>query len=128
MVLSPSSAGANSLPGGIPAALQQAIQQLVTTLAPTRVYLFGSQARGTAGPDSDYDLMVVVPPFTAAAALPGFKRDRLAYRALRNMPFAKDVMVWTEREFAGRLHLPASLPATVVREGLVIYDRPMSVA
>jgi predicted nucleotidyltransferase len=28
---------------------------------PWRLYLFGSTARGDAGPDSDYDFMVVVP-------------------------------------------------------------------
>ena len=31
------------------------------------------------------------------------------------------VVVWTLADFDGRLHLKASLPATVVREGLLLY-------
>jgi uncharacterized protein len=30
-------------------------------MTPSPFYLFGSKARGEAGPDSDYDLMVIVP-------------------------------------------------------------------
>ena len=37
------------------------VRRLVDAYHPERVYLFGSVARGDAGPDSDYDLMVVVP-------------------------------------------------------------------
>ncbi|HAM59033.1 MAG TPA: hypothetical protein DCQ64_27910 [Candidatus Rokubacteria bacterium] len=36
-------------------------RRLVATYRPERIFLFGSRARGTAGPDSDYDLLVVVP-------------------------------------------------------------------
>lgn len=40
--------------------LDEIVRRLVCEFAPERIYLFGSQARGDAGPDSDYDLMVVV--------------------------------------------------------------------
>ena len=33
-----------------------------------RIYLFGSRARGDDGPDSDYDLLVVVPDGVAPEA------------------------------------------------------------
>lgn len=99
-------------------ALDEAVTRLVATFAPTRIYLFGSRARGDAGPDSDYDLLVVV----RASSVPGFRRDQVAYRALRGIALPKDVMVWTEAEFGDRVGFPASLPATVAREGQVLYE------
>ena len=43
------------------------VGRLVEIFRPDRIYLFGSAARGDAGPDSDYDLMIVVPDATPAA-------------------------------------------------------------
>ena len=42
-------------------ALFEAVRRLVAAYQPERIYLFGSVARGDAGQDSDYDLLVVVP-------------------------------------------------------------------
>ena len=102
---------------GEEAALEELIQRLVEALGPERIYLFGSRARGEERPDSDYDLMVVVP----GSELPGYRRDRLAYGALRGVKVAKDVLVWTTDEFDRRRHFVASLPATILLEGRLIY-------
>ena len=82
-----------------------------------RIYLFGSAARGDAGPDSDYDVMVIVPD----DASPSLQDPTLAYRALWGLGIAKDVVVWTSGNFEKRLHLQASLPSTVLREGRLLY-------
>jgi predicted nucleotidyltransferase len=82
-----------------------------------RVYLFGSAARGDAGPDSDYDVMVVVPDDAPAE----FRDCDLASRALRGLGIAKDVLVWTRSNFDEQLHLKASFPSTIVREGRLLY-------
>lgn len=92
-------------------------QRLVETFQPERIYLFGSFARGDATPDSDYDLMVVVPE----SPLPQYQRSQQAHRALADMPTAKDVLVWTRNEFDRDVDLAASLPATIVREGILLY-------
>src|SRR5882672_3592094 len=39
--------------------LEEAVGRLVSALHPRAIILFGSRARGTNGPDSDYDLLVV---------------------------------------------------------------------
>jgi predicted nucleotidyltransferase len=52
--------------------------RLVAAYDPERVYLFGSVARGEAGPDSDYDLMIIVPDDAPTKR----RRSRLAYQAL----------------------------------------------
>jgi predicted nucleotidyltransferase len=97
--------------------LAEAIQRLVRAFAPERIYLFGSKARGDAGPDSDYDFLVVVRDDTP----PERRRSRLAYQALRGTRLAADVLVWTRQGFESRLHVPASLPATIAREGKLVY-------
>lgn len=97
--------------------LAEIIRRLVAAYQPERIYLFGSVARGEAGPDSDYDLLVVVPD----DAPPEQKRSRLAYEALRGTVMATDVIVWAHSAFERRKRVPASLPATVLREGRLVH-------
>lgn len=97
--------------------LREILTRLVAAFQPERVYLFGSKARSEAGPDSDYDLMIVV----RDDAPPERRQSRLAYQALRGTRTAADVLVWTREAFDSRLHLPASLPATIAREGKLLY-------
>jgi predicted nucleotidyltransferase len=97
--------------------LAEIVSRLVEAYEPERIYLFGSEARGDAGPDSDFDLLVVVPN----EAPPEMKRSRLAYERLWGTGVAADVLVWTKERFDSRLHLKASLPATVLREGKLLY-------
>jgi predicted nucleotidyltransferase len=107
--------------GGIPkasdAALSEVVRRLVAVYRPERVYLFGSVARGDAGPDSDYDILLVVP----GDAPPELRRSRAAYTALWGTGIASDVLVWTASQFDSRVHLAASLPATVIREGKLLH-------
>ncbi|MGO9255943.1 MAG: nucleotidyltransferase domain-containing protein [Bryobacteraceae bacterium] len=79
--------------------------------------LFDSAARGDAGPNSDYDLMVIVPE----DAPPELRSEDLAYRTLRGTGTAADVLVWSRNNFDRQLHLKASLPSTIVREGKILY-------
>lgn len=97
--------------------LAEVLRRLVAAYQPQLVYLFGSKARGEEGPDSDYDLLLVVPD----DASPERRRSRLAYEALRGTGTAADVLVCTRTYFDSRLHLRASLPATVVREGTLLH-------
>jgi predicted nucleotidyltransferase len=98
-------------------ALAEIVRRLVAAYQPERIYLFGSRARADGGPDSDYDLMVVVPD----EAPPERRRSRLAYQALRRTGVAADVLVWTRDAFDSRLHLRASLPSAIVAEGRLLY-------
>jgi predicted nucleotidyltransferase len=98
-------------------ALDEVVRRLIDAYDPERIYLFGSVARGEAGPDSDYDLMVIVPD----DAPPERRRSRLAYQVLRGTGTAADVLVWPKSSFERRVHVVASLPATVLREGKLVY-------
>jgi predicted nucleotidyltransferase len=99
--------------------LAEITRRLVETYRPERIYLFGSRARGTAGADSDYDLLVVVPDDVP----PALRRSTRAYEALWGLSTSGDILVWTHTAFSERLHLRASLPSTVEREGRVLYSR-----
>jgi predicted nucleotidyltransferase len=98
-------------------ALAEVVRRLVAAYEPEQVYLFGSWARGDVGPDSDYDILLVVPDSASAER----RRSRLAYEALWGTGTAADVLVWTRERFDSRLTLKASLPSTVLREGKLLY-------
>jgi predicted nucleotidyltransferase len=97
--------------------LSEIVSRLKTAFHPERIYLFGSRARGEAGPESDYDLLLVV----STSALPRYKRDQAAFRALSGLGVSKDVLVLTRDEFDRQRQARASLPATVEQEGILLY-------
>lgn len=97
--------------------LGEILGRLVAAYCPESIYLFGSKARGDDGPDSDYDLLVIVPDDAAADRT----RGRLAYEVLWGTGTAADVVVWTRSQFESRRHVVASLPASVLREGKLLY-------
>ena len=103
-------------PGGDPV-LAEIVSRLVTAYRPEGVYLFGSRARNAAGVDSDYDLMVIVRDDAPAS----HRRSKLGYEVLWGLPVGADIVVWTRTAFEQRLHLRASLPSAVAREGTVVY-------
>src|ERR1017187_10138737 len=97
--------------------LAEVVRRLLQAYRPECIYLFGSVARGDAAPDSDYDLLVVVPDDASAE----HRRSRLAYEVLRGTGTAADVLVCTRPYFEQRRQLKASLPGTVLREGRALH-------
>jgi len=97
--------------------LSDVVHRLVQSYRPEQIYLFGSAARVDFQQDSDLDLMVIVED----NALPERRKCRLAYQVLPSTGVAADILVWTKRSFEERLHLKASLPSTIMREGKLIY-------
>ena len=98
-------------------ALARIIERLVEAYQPDCIYLFGSKVRGDCGPDSDFDLMVVVPQ----TAEPSYRLAQQAHSLLWDIGTAADILVWSQQAFESRRHLKASLPATIVREGRLLY-------
>jgi predicted nucleotidyltransferase len=97
--------------------LEEIVQRLIRAWQPERIYLFGSRARGESGEDSYYDIMVVV----TASDEPAYRRAQRAHSLLWDLGTAADILVWTRDAFDSRVHLRASLPATIVREGKLLY-------
>jgi len=97
--------------------LEEIIARLVQVFQLERIYLFGSRARGDETDESDYDLLLVV----KSSNLPRYKREQQAFRALNGVGASKDVIVLTRDEFERKLTVITSLPATVEREGKLVY-------
>lgn len=97
--------------------LARTVEALVAAFRPERIYVFGSQARGTPTRDSDVDLLVIVP----AAAEPPYRLSQAAYRVVGRHKLPLDLLFMTRDEFERRTHAVASLPSTVVREGRTLY-------
>ncbi len=99
------------------AILAEIVRRLTEHFQPECIYLFGSQARGEVGENSDYDLMMVVSDST----LPQYRRDQEAFRTLIGVGASKDILVLTRNEFNQKQKVICSLPATVAREGILLY-------
>jgi predicted nucleotidyltransferase len=108
-------------PNAVPKKIQEMVQRIVDSFSPERIILFGSYARGTAGPDSDADLLVIKP-------IEGSKRqERIQIGiALQGMGLAKDILVATPEDLETAAHLPGSVLHDACREGLLLYERPLS--
>lgn len=98
----------------------EVIERIVEVLDPEEVWLFGSRARQTHGPDSDWDLMAVLPD-----AAPDRKLDLAAVwsdlRELRRLRV--EVIPIRRRDFEEDRHTPGELAEAVAREGHVVYGR-----
>ena len=61
--------------------IEEMTRRLVEFSRPDRIYLFGSEARGEAGPDSDLDFLVVVPDVRAPLPATVVREGRLLYES-----------------------------------------------
>lgn len=95
----------------------EAVRRIVELFHPAKIILFSSHARGSAGPDSDVDLLVVM-------EVQGSKRGQAVEidLALSNRRFPLDLIVVTPEEFAKYRDVAGHILYPAVREGKVLYD------
>src|SRR5438067_10620675 len=92
------------------------VERIVRDFHPLQIILFGSQARGEARPDSDIDLLVVLPAV-------GDKRRATVeiMRVLRDLPVGVDIVVTTPGEIARRGQVVGTVLRAALREGKVLH-------
>lgn len=96
------------------------VRRLRDELSPEEIYLFGSQAKGTAvDGQSDIDLCVVV----ADDSEPVHRKAVRAYRSLRGLGLPKDIIVRHRSKFAERAQWSSCVEHEVARHGRRIYQR-----
>jgi uncharacterized protein len=97
--------------------LQVAVQRLVAEACPVKIILFGSQARGDAGPDSDFDLLVVLTTVVDKRA------DMVRLReALRPLPVPIDLLVFSRSDLEEWGDVRGTVLYPALREGIVLYE------
>lgn len=90
---------------------------LAAASAPAKVILFGSHARGDAGPDSDLDFLVIERNVADRAA----EAVRLR-RALRGFGAPVDVVVMDEALVSRRAKVRGTMVDRALREGRVVAE------
>jgi uncharacterized protein len=91
-------------------------KQIGRLFKPQRVILFGSHARGNAGPDSDVDLLIVM---RHAGDGP---KQATAIRSEIDMPFPVDMLVRSPAELRRRVAMNDFFIKEILRDGKVIYE------
>lgn len=95
----------------------RAVERIVGQFDPVRVILFGSQSRGEARWDSDFDFLVVL------AEVEDPRRSAIEIRrALKDLPIGKDVLV-TSREASQGGHPAGSAISEALNTGVAVYER-----
>lgn len=102
--------------------IEEMVRTIVDEVRPCRIYLFGSYARASQTADSDIDLLIVEDR--------GFGPDRNRWselkrirKALRPFRVPKDILVYSQDEFAAWENSVNHIVARAVREGKLLYER-----
>lgn len=97
--------------------VRRMVRQIVERFRPERVILFGSHAEGTAGPDSDVDLLVVL-------NVKGSTREAATEidLALSDRALPLDLLVVTPADCRRAREGDGSILGTALGEGRAVYD------
>ena len=95
------------------------VARIVEACHPEQIWLFGSRARGQARPDSDWDLLVVVPDETDDSQFDPL----VAWRMSKESGVPADVILCRVSDLREGRRIPNTLGYEVERDGVLIYER-----
>lgn len=99
-----------------PHTVNQLVQRIVEIVDPLKIILFGSAVRGDMGPDSDIDVLVVMPEGVHRR-----KTAQLLYREIRGLGVPFDILVTTPTALEKHKNNIGLIYQTILREGKEIY-------
>ncbi|MBI1870845.1 MAG: nucleotidyltransferase domain-containing protein [Chlamydiae bacterium] len=91
-------------------------QQIVKSVHPDKIILFGSYAYGKPNQDSDVDLLVIMKTRKRPV-----KRAPEITKAIQFYPFPMDILVRTPQEINHRLQLKDPFYLSIIHKGKVLY-------
>lgn len=99
--------------------IDEMVRRIVERFQPEKIILFGSHARGMAGPDSDVDLLVVM-------KVSGSRRQKAVEIGVevKDIRLPKDIIVVQPEAFEWRRDVVGTIEWPAAREGKVLYARP----
>ncbi len=96
--------------------IEEIKRRVIETAHPLRIIVFGSAGGGQMGPDSDVDLLVVMP-----SGLHRRDTARSIYRNLIGVGFAVDVVVVTERDIERYKDTAGMVIKPALEHGRLLY-------
>lgn len=104
---------------GAQSAIDEMVRRIAERIAPERIILFGSHARGDAREDSDVDLLVLFPDVDNPRA-----RAAELYAALIDCSaLPTDIVVSTTARFERYRNVVNTVYWPAAREGRIVYER-----
>ena len=96
--------------------LTEIVSRIVESVHPKKIILFGSAIRGELGPNSDLDLLVIIPS-------DGHRRRtaQTVYRKLIGVGFAADIIVVTEDDIEKFGDNIGMVIRPALQEGKILY-------
>jgi predicted nucleotidyltransferase len=98
--------------------VDEIVARIVEAFHPRRIVVFGSRARGGAGPDSDLDLLVEM-----ESDEPPRDRIRAVDALFARRRWSMDLLVYTPEEVRRFKDVVGTILYTIEREGRVLYER-----
>ncbi len=92
------------------------IGRIKKVVEPEQVILFGSAARGLMGPDSDIDVLVVIPK-----GIHRFHTCQAIHRQLSGFGLPVDVVVANQEVLAKHKDNPGLIYRNILKEGKTVY-------
>jgi len=92
------------------------VRRIVEAVRPLRIILFGSAVRGETGPDSDVDILVVMPDGTNRLQTMQFLHTQLF-----GIPLAVDILVATPSDLERHRNNVGLIYRTILEQGKEIY-------
>jgi len=96
--------------------LEDLIRKIVAAVHPLRIILFGSAARNETGPDSDLDVLVVMPDGTHRR-----HTAQYLYREIRGITTPFDLLVATPSDLEWHRDNPGLIYREILRAGRTVY-------
>ena len=96
--------------------IEQLVQRIIELVQPLRIILFGSAARGEMGPDSDIDVLVVMPEGVHRR-----QTAQLLYQQIRGLGVPFDILVATPDDLERHRDNIGLIYQSILREGREVY-------
>ena len=96
--------------------VESLVQKIVEAVHPLRIILFGSSARDKANPESDIDVLVVMPEGVHCR-----RTAQLLYRQIRGLGVPFDILVTTPGALEKHKDNIGLIYRTILKEGKEIY-------
>lgn len=97
--------------------INQIISKILEVIKPDKIILFGSQARGTADSDSDYDVLIIkneIPDY--------FNSLKQIYRKMLEIDARVDIVLKSSEDVEKSKQKIVSITKEALKEGIVIYE------